>query len=65
MAKSIADTSSENTVKETNPLTTVVESQPEATVDPTVKVIATDEYAGHGGSYTYDPSTGTRTLNPD
>lgn len=26
-----------------------------------MQVIATDEFAGHGGSYIYDPATGKRT----
>ena len=30
-------------------------------VDPVHKAIATDEYAGRGGSYLYDLATGKRT----
>lgn len=30
-------------------------------VDPVHKAIATDEYAGQGGCYLYDPATGKRT----
>lgn len=30
-------------------------------MDPVHKAITTDEYAGHGGSYLYDPATGKRT----
>lgn len=35
------------------------------TVDEAVAVITSDEFAGHGGSYTYDPVTKTRTLNKE
>lgn len=31
--------------------------------DPVHQAIATDEYAGQGGSYTYDPETKKRTPN--
>lgn len=30
-------------------------------MDPVHKAITTDEYAGQGGSYLYDPATGKRT----
>ena len=30
-----------------------------------LRAITTDEHAGKGGSYTYDPATGQRTRNPD
>ena len=29
------------------------------------RAITTDEHAGKGGSYTYDPATGQRTRNQD
>lgn len=30
-----------------------------------LRAITTDDHAGKGGSYTYDPATGQRTRNPD
>lgn len=30
-------------------------------MDDLMKAITTDEYAGQGGSYVYDPKTGKRT----
>ena len=33
--------------------------------DPVHKAITTDEYAGKGGSYIYDPATGKRTPVPE
>ena len=30
-------------------------------IDPAHKAITTDEYAGQGGSYLFDPATGKRT----
>jgi hypothetical protein len=32
--------------------------------DDLIKAITTDENAGAGGSYTYDPTTKNRTKNP-
>lgn len=29
------------------------------------RAITTDDHAGKGGSYTYDPATGQRTRNPN
>lgn len=42
---------------------TLAEAEP--AIDPLVEVITTDEFAGQGGSYTYDPATNTRTLNKE
>ncbi|MBA0014145.1 MAG: hypothetical protein H0Z53_00765 [Nitrosospira sp.] len=30
-----------------------------------LRAITTDDHAGKGGSYTYDPATGQRTRNQD
>lgn len=30
-----------------------------------IRAITSDEHAGKGGSYTYDPATGKRMRNPD
>lgn len=47
--------------KETNETEALEDSQPAQEIDPVHKAIATDEYAGKGGSYLYDPTTGKRT----
>lgn len=43
-------------------LTTETSSSPDASAD-LIAVITSDEFAGQGGSYTYDPATGKRTKN--
>lgn len=41
------------------------DDQNQVEIDPVHKAIATDEYAGQGGSYLYDPETGKRTPITD
>ena len=40
------------------------EPQAEATPKTPADVIASDEFAGKGGSYIFDPKTGTRSPAP-
>jgi hypothetical protein len=42
----------------------VTEQQPNHAMS-LYRAITTDEHAGKGGSYTYDPATGQRTRNQD
>lgn len=42
--------------------TEAIEPQPDtSSTEAMMQVIATDEFAGQGGSYIYDPATGKRT----
>lgn len=43
----------------------VIDQDPSLNQDPAHKAITTDEYAGQGGSYIFDPVTGKRTPVPD
>jgi hypothetical protein len=51
--------------KQTETKQPATEAEDANSTDAMMKTITADEFAGQGGSYIYDPTTGKRTRVPD